>query len=170
MSDGTTNVLLSVQIDDGAFDSSLTVDGIPKVNNHSIVTQAVVANGDSLLLGGYQYERNQTSTSQVPVLGNLPYVGALFRDKQTQVERQERLILITPRIKTVATLPVQTGTVSATSPSSSNPPALVHRGNDPTPRNIAGRRAADISAWSNAVPPLPPGLPDGTLATKGQNR
>jgi type III secretion protein C len=170
LSDGTTNVLLSVQIDDGAFDSSLTVDGIPKVNNHSIVTQAVVANGDSLLLGGYQYERNQTSTSQVPVLGNLPYVGALFRDKQTQVERQERLILITPRIKTVATVPVQAETVSAISPSSSKAPALVPRSNDPAPRGMAGRRAADISAWSNAVPPLPPGLPDGTLATKGQNR
>ncbi|MFM0556775.1 type III secretion system outer membrane ring subunit SctC [Paraburkholderia sediminicola] len=170
LSDGTTNVLLSVQIEDGAFDSSLTVDGIPKVNNNSIVTQAVVANGDSLLLGGYQYERSQTSSSQVPVLGNLPYVGALFRDKQTQVERQERLILITPRIKTVSGLSVQRETVSTVSPSSFNPavPALVS--NDPMQRVMAGRRAADMSAWSSAVPPLPPGLPASPSATKEQNR
>jgi type III secretion protein C len=95
------NILLNVQIEDGGFDSTQTVDGIPRVNNHSIVTQAIVADGESLLIGGYQYEKSETSRSQVPVLGDLPYVGALFGSTQTSSQRLERLIVITPRLKRV---------------------------------------------------------------------
>ncbi|MFC0697288.1 type III secretion system outer membrane ring subunit SctC [Paraburkholderia humisilvae] len=93
------NILLNVQIEDGGFDSTLIVDGIPRVNNHSIVTQAIVADGESLLIGGYEYERSETSRSQVPVLGDIPYVGAIFSSTQTTSQRLERLILITPRLK-----------------------------------------------------------------------
>jgi type III secretion protein C len=77
----------------------MAVDGIPRVNNHSIVTQAIVADGESLLIGGYEYERSETTKSQVPILGDIPYVGALFGSKQTSSQRLERLILITPRLK-----------------------------------------------------------------------
>ncbi|MFC0398066.1 type III secretion system outer membrane ring subunit SctC [Paraburkholderia rhizosphaerae] len=97
--DPRRNILLNVQIEDGGFDSTLMVDGIPRVNNHSIVTQAIVGDGESLLIGGYEYERSETSRSQVPVLGDLPYVGALFGSNQTRSQRLERLILITPRLK-----------------------------------------------------------------------
>ncbi|MEX3931621.1 type III secretion system outer membrane ring subunit SctC [Paraburkholderia phymatum] len=173
MPDGAKNVLLSVQIDDGAFDSSLSVDGIPKVNNHSIMTQAVIADGESLLLGGYQYEHSETSTSQVPVLGDLPYMGALFRDKQTRVERVERLILITPRIKPMTNKAAQPAAASA--PLSSAPaqpsPELVR--SDATARAPMRERAASVPAWTGALPllpPLPPGLPPGATATKGQIR
>ncbi|MBN3754973.1 EscC/YscC/HrcC family type III secretion system outer membrane ring protein [Paraburkholderia sp. Tr-20389] len=168
LSDGTQNVLLNVQIDDGAFDSSLTVDGIPKVNNHSIVTQAVVANGESLLLGGYQYESSQTSSSQVPVLGNLPYVGALFRDRQTQVERLERLILITPRIKKVTGLAAKQETLDV--PSAVVQPAPAFADNDAANRAMMRQRGPTAPAWSSAVPPLPPGLPPGPASTKGAIR
>ncbi len=171
LSDGEKNILLSVQIDDGAFDASLTVDGIPKVNSHSIVTQAVVANGDSLLLGGYQYERSQTSTSQVPLLGNLPYVGALFRDRQTQVERQERLILITPRIRKLTNLAAaqqQSTGVESSSSFAPRLPALVS--NDRAGRAPEPQPAASLPVWGSAVPPLPPGLPSGASTTGRQLR
>jgi type III secretion protein C len=100
--DPRRNIRLNIQIDDGAFNTSMSVDGIPKVDNHSIVTQAIVRDGESLLVGGYQYERSESSTSKVPVLGDVPYVGALFRDTQTTRQRLERLILITPRLKRAA--------------------------------------------------------------------
>jgi type III secretion protein C len=60
-----------------------------------------VADGESLLIGGYEYERSETATSQVPLLGDIPYVGALFRSKQATSQRLERLILITPRLKRI---------------------------------------------------------------------
>ncbi|NYH21883.1 type III secretion system outer membrane ring subunit SctC [Paraburkholderia bryophila] len=95
------NIRLNIQIDDGAFNATSSVDGIPQVDNHSVVTQAIVRDGESLLIGGYQYERSERTTSKVPVLGDVPYLGALFRDTQTRHERLERLILITPRLKSV---------------------------------------------------------------------
>ncbi|WP_321574224.1 type III secretion system outer membrane ring subunit SctC [Paraburkholderia franconis] len=170
MPDGAKNVLLSVQIDDGAFDSSLSVDGIPKVNNHSIMTQAVIADGESLLLGGYQYEHSETSTSQVPVLGDLPYMGALFRDKQTRVERLERLILITPRIKPMTNQAAQPAAASAPLSSAPAQPSPELVGSDATARAPMRQRAASVPAWMGALPPLPPGLPPGATATKGQIR
>ncbi|HTH60925.1 MAG TPA: type III secretion system outer membrane ring subunit SctC [Paraburkholderia sp.] len=93
------NILLSVQIEDGAFDSNKTVDGIPEVSHNSIVTQAVIGDGESLLVGGYEYERNAKSLSRVPLLGSLPFIGSLFRDTKEEKQRMQRLILITPRIR-----------------------------------------------------------------------
>lgn len=93
------NILLSVQIEDGSFDGTESVDGIPRVNNNSIITQAIVGDGESLLIGGYEYERSHTSDSKVPVLGDIPIIGALFSDNSTAFDRTERLILITPQIK-----------------------------------------------------------------------
>ena len=100
--DPRRNIRLNIQIEDGSFNTTTSVDGIPKVDNHSVVTQAIVRDGESLLIGGYQYERNESTTSKVPLLGDVPYVGALFRDTQTTHERLERLILITPRLKSLA--------------------------------------------------------------------
>ncbi|ASL42902.1 Type III secretion system outer membrane protein SpiA [Burkholderia sp. AD24] len=96
------NIRLNIQIDDGAFNTTSSVDGIPQVDNHSVVTQAIVRDGESLLIGGYQYERSERKASKVPVLGDVPYLGALFRDTETTHERLERLILITPRLKSSA--------------------------------------------------------------------
>jgi type III secretion protein C len=96
------NIRLNIQIDDGAFNTTSSVDGIPQVDNHSVVTQAIVRDGESLLIGGYQYERSERKASKVPVLGDVPYLGALFRDTATTHERLERLILITPRLKSSA--------------------------------------------------------------------
>ncbi|CAE6884771.1 type III secretion system outer membrane ring subunit SctC [Paraburkholderia domus] len=93
------NIRLNIQIEDGTFNTLVTVDGIPKVDNHSVVTQAIVRDGESLLIGGYQYERSESTTSKVPVLGDVPYLGALFRDTRTTHERLERLILMPPRLK-----------------------------------------------------------------------
>ncbi|ACD19579.1 type III secretion outer membrane pore, YscC/HrcC family [Paraburkholderia phytofirmans PsJN] len=169
-SDSARNILLSVQIDDGAFDSSLSVDGIPKVNNHSIVTQAVVADGESLLLGGYEYERSQTASSQVHVLGHLPYVGALFRDTQTQVERLERLILITPRVKPMVKLVTEPDGANGVSTSSLEHPAPSFPSSAGIARAAVRQRPEDMSVWNGVTPPLPPGLPPGPSAPTGQIR
>jgi type III secretion protein C len=124
------NVRLNIQIDDGSFNTAKSVDGIPQVDNHSVVTQAIVRDGESLLIGGYQYERNESTASKVPLLGDVPYLGALFRGTQTTHERLERLVLITPRIKSLAdgkpdmTLPVAGMPMGA---AISNPDAAVVR-------------------------------------------
>jgi type III secretion protein C len=156
------NILLSVQIDDGAFDASGAVDGIPKVNHNSIVTQAVIEDGQSLLVGGYEYERSAKSSSGVPVLSAIPLVGRLFSDRQGETQRVERLILITPRIKSMTNPAARSGATTQSWPASFTQP--VGRPNarpaQPT-RTLAppagyGAATGDSRA-SSAAPPMPAG-------------
>ncbi|SAL26808.1 type III secretion system protein [Caballeronia terrestris] len=65
-SDTHKNIHMNIQIDDGAFDTSLTVDGIPNVNNHSIVTQAVVRDGESLLSADTSMKRTSRPSRRCP--------------------------------------------------------------------------------------------------------
>lgn len=119
------DILLSIQIEDGSFDSAASVDGIPRVNNNSIITQAVVGDGESLLIGGYEYEHTQTNASKIPLLGDIPIIGNLFRDQQTSVDHTERLILITPQLKRNSAARSTPSTAQAAGPNGvSAPPAV----------------------------------------------
>ena len=121
------DILLSVQIEDGSFDNTASVDGIPRVNNNSIITQAVVGDGESLLIGGYEYERSQTNVSKVPLLGDIPIIGDLFSDKQTSIDRTERLILITPQVKRLSAGRPTLSAASAPGPNGASAPAAASR-------------------------------------------
>jgi type III secretion protein C len=101
--DGATRkVRLSIQIDDGGFSQELTADNIPSVRNNYIATQAVVGEGDSLLIGGYHLQRQNRGESKIPLLGDIPLLGALFRFRSDDGRRVERLFRITPRLAPAA--------------------------------------------------------------------
>ena len=89
---------LSVNIQDGGQAAGSGVDNIPVVKNSSISTQAVINENESLLIGGYYYEENIEGQSKVPILGDMPFVGAVFRNKTNKQTKNVRLFLITPRI------------------------------------------------------------------------
>ena len=72
--------------------------GLPTEETTEVTTNVMVRDGHTIILGGLFREENQAGRNQVPVLGNIPYVGALFRQTADQVERQEVIMLITPRI------------------------------------------------------------------------
>ena len=88
-------IKLSLEIDDGGFINN-NVDGVPGSNHKYLSTQAVVEDGQSLLVGGFQYENVGSDTSGVPGLRNVPGVGALFRRTRKSRQQVERLFLITP--------------------------------------------------------------------------
>ncbi|HRE33109.1 MAG TPA: type IV pilus secretin PilQ, partial [Candidatus Berkiella sp.] len=72
--------------------------GVPAINTREIHTKVLVANGETVVLGGiYQQQKNQTKT-QVPFLGKLPVVGWLFRNETNSDQRNELLIFVTPKI------------------------------------------------------------------------
>lgn len=71
---------------------------LPDKELTAVTTNIMVADGCTMVIGGLMREDLQTSTSQVPVLGSLPAIGWLFRQKNEQVERREILVLITPHI------------------------------------------------------------------------
>ena len=73
-------------------------NGVPSINTNEIETEVLVDNGETLVLGGiFQTDKN-VSTTKTPFLGDLPYVGRLFRRDVERDDKQELLIFITPRI------------------------------------------------------------------------
>lgn len=91
-------IKLLVNIEDGSQSTASQVDSIPVIERANISTQAVINEGDSLLVGGLVRETYRNTSYQVPILGRIPLLGALFRSKQNQATRVERLFLITPRL------------------------------------------------------------------------
>jgi len=71
---------------------------IPSIDTRQIQTQVLVNNGDTIVLGGiYEQTRNNT-VNKIPWLGDIPLVGALFRQTNRQNDKSELLIFITPKI------------------------------------------------------------------------
>ena len=71
---------------------------VPSIDTRAVETQVLVKDGQTVVLGGiYETERRETLT-KVPVLGDIPYLGAAFRSKQRTNNKAELLIFVTPRI------------------------------------------------------------------------
>lgn len=92
-----TRIKLLVNIEDGNL-TGRQVDQIPVVERSTINTQALIQEGESLLIGGMVREASSTTTDKVPGLGDVPVVGNLFKNKTTSSARIERMFLITPRL------------------------------------------------------------------------
>lgn len=94
---GVRSVQLVVDIEDGAIQDT-KVGTLPTVRRSVIGTQALMGEHESLLIGGFNSEQDLRQKDQVPVLGEIPGVGVMFSKTVTNVERRERLFLITPKI------------------------------------------------------------------------
>jgi len=92
-----TRIKLLINIQDGAT-SEDTVDAIPVIGQSQISTQAIVKAGDSLLIGGMVRESKSNVESKVPLLGDIPGLGTVFRTRTSSGSKVERLFLITPRL------------------------------------------------------------------------
>ena len=86
--------LLVSQDSVGAF----TPTGEPSIDITQIQTQALVGNGQTLVLGGIFQTEEVNGTEKVPLLGDLPFLGRLFRNDLRNIEKREILIFITPKI------------------------------------------------------------------------
>lgn len=133
-------IRLRVAIEDGSL-SEQTVDNIPIVDRATLNTQAVIYDGQSLLLGGLVRDEMTKDTTKVPFLGDVPGIGRLFRRDSEVKATQERLFLISPRI--VATGPTN---ISTPAPATTPPPA-----NTP----VASGPIASGPVASNAMPAAP---------------
>ena len=91
---------MSVNIQDGTGSQGTEDVGnkLPEVTNSSINTQAIISEQESLLIGGFYKEQDEQKLTKVPLLGDIPVLGHLFRAESTSKIKQVRLFLITPRI------------------------------------------------------------------------
>ncbi|WP_370646410.1 type IV pilus secretin PilQ [Photobacterium sp. OFAV2-7] len=68
------------------------------IDTQRIGTQVLVNNGETVVLGGIYQHQTNNSIRKVPVLGDLPILGALFRHKLNKLAKRELLIFVTPKI------------------------------------------------------------------------
>ena len=90
-------IKLMVNVEDGNI-TGRSVDQIPVVERSTINTQALIMEGESLLIGGMTRDVNTASNDKVPGLGDIPVVGNLFKTTKSNSARVERMFLITPRL------------------------------------------------------------------------
>ena len=76
-----------------------TVAGFAIDTKH-VKTQVVVENGGTVVLGGIFTQVDRDEVNKVPFLGDIPYMGNLFKNKQRISNRTELLVFITPKIVT----------------------------------------------------------------------
>ncbi|MBZ6065617.1 type IV pilus secretin PilQ [Aeromonas schubertii] len=70
------------------------------INAQSITTQVLVDNGETLVLGGIYQQTIKNDVSKVPLLGDIPGLGILFKKTISENKKRELLIFVTPRIVT----------------------------------------------------------------------
>ena len=118
-------IRMRVAIEDGSI-TDQTVDDIPIVDRARLNTQAVIYNGESLLLGGLVRDETTKNVTKVPVLGDVPGVGRLFKRTVDTKSTQERLFLISPRIVTSdrTTLPARTPPATPGTPARTPPQGM----------------------------------------------
>jgi type IV pilus assembly protein PilQ len=96
-SEGT--IFLNVDVENtlpnfGQVDS----EGNPELITQQATTQVLVTDGGTVVIGGVIQTQNSLSVSQVPLLGDIPYLGNLFKRRQVTTSNQELIFFITPRI------------------------------------------------------------------------
>jgi type IV pilus assembly protein PilQ len=72
----------------------------PAIDTKNVQTQVLVENGGTIVLGGIYEQQDRTTVTKVPFLGDIPYLGYLFKTTSRTNDRTELLIFITPRIVT----------------------------------------------------------------------
>ncbi|MFY8049519.1 MAG: type II secretion system protein GspD [Erythrobacter sp.] len=91
--------------------------GFPTISQREAETSASVRDGETFVIGGLTQENVLTTKSQVPLLGDIPLVGALFRNERSTTSKTELYIVITPRIVRHRRFEAEAGeTVAATAP------------------------------------------------------
>lgn len=93
-------IIMELKVNRDSLDTTtITASGSP-INVTELTTTALVADGETIVLGGIFEQTKSTSESKVPLLGDIPVVGRLFRSNTELNQKTELLIFITPRILT----------------------------------------------------------------------
>jgi general secretion pathway protein D len=92
-------VLLEVEqeVSDVARTTTSSLDA-PTIQQRRVKTTVAVGDGESLILAGFMQDRAEVGREHVPLLGDIPLVGNVFKNKSNSIRRTELLIAITPRI------------------------------------------------------------------------
>ncbi|HWS78853.1 MAG TPA: type IV pilus secretin PilQ family protein [Thermomonas sp.] len=101
--DGRVFMNLAVKKDELAGFVSVGVFGdVPQITKREVNTAVLVEDGQTVVIGGVYEFRDRTDLDKVPFLGDLPFLGNLFRNKGRTKEKAELLVFVTPKVMRVA--------------------------------------------------------------------
>lgn len=72
--------------------------GVPSIDTNEVTTQVLVANGDTVVLGGIFESDDRSDITSVPFFSEIPYLGRLFKNSAKNTSKQELLVFVTPKI------------------------------------------------------------------------
>ena len=92
------NIILNVEVNKDSVGRS-TANGFA-IDTKRVQTQVLVENGGTVVLGGIYEQADREDETKVPVLGDIPVLGALFKQKTRTATKSELLVFITPKVLT----------------------------------------------------------------------
>ena len=94
----TNTVIMRISVENASPDFSRAINGIPPIDTQRALTQVLVGDGDTTVIGGIYVSREQASQDRTPGLHRIPLLGWLFQRNEFSDESRELLIFITPKI------------------------------------------------------------------------
>ena len=82
----------------GEFVPSATGGLVPSIDTRKVITQVLVNDGETVVLGGIFETERRDSEDKVPILGDIPFIGNLFKRTNSLSNKRELLIFVTPKI------------------------------------------------------------------------
>ena len=95
---GLVDLAISQQLSEARPSADTSLAGSPTILNRQISTSLTLRDGGSLLMGGLISGNQSGGTTGVPVLGQLPVLGRLFRTDAVQEDRTELMVMVTPYV------------------------------------------------------------------------
>ncbi|MFA0810310.1 type IV pilus secretin PilQ [Microbulbifer epialgicus] len=95
------NIIMALNIEQNSVGELIEVSdlaSIPSINVNNLSTKVLVRNGETIVLGGIFESNTLESETKVPLLGDIPYLGNLFKRSIRTDDKRELLMFITPRI------------------------------------------------------------------------
>ena len=94
----SNTVIMRINLENASPDFSRSVNNIPPIDTQRAITQVLVSNGETTVIGGIFISREQASQDRTPALHRIPLLGWLFKRDEFSDESRELLIFITPKI------------------------------------------------------------------------
>ncbi len=91
-------VLMQLQVNKDNVNPSLSTSYGLAIDTKNVKTDVLVENGGTVVIGGIYIQEERKTVTKVPLLGDLPILGYLFKKNETTDNRRELLVFITPKI------------------------------------------------------------------------
>jgi general secretion pathway protein D len=98
--DGLVTMLVGPQVSAISTQNVTISQGVtaPIFNNQAAQTQVAIKDGTTIVIGGMMQDQKSVTVNKIPILGDIPFIGGAFQREQTQKQKTELLIFLTPHV------------------------------------------------------------------------